>query len=63
MDCLARGVPLSLLLDLSDADGPDSRAILDAERPAVGAPGRRIVPCPRKPVRGSLISFGPRATA
>ncbi|MBF5081293.1 hypothetical protein [Quadrisphaera sp. INWT6] len=32
MDLLKRGVPLSLLVDLSLPDGPDSEEILAAER-------------------------------
>jgi hypothetical protein len=32
MDLLRRGVPLSLLVDLSLPDGPDSEEILAAER-------------------------------
>jgi hypothetical protein len=31
MQLLARGVPVTLLLDLADPAGPDSRAILAAE--------------------------------
>lgn len=34
MELLAGGVPLTLLLDLADAAGPDSAAINAAERPA-----------------------------
>ena len=33
MNLLADGVPLSLLLDLADPAGPDSRAINAVERP------------------------------
>ena len=33
MDLLEHGVPLTLLLDLADATGPDSRAINAVERP------------------------------
>ncbi|HEU5033333.1 MAG TPA: hypothetical protein VFT62_01100 [Mycobacteriales bacterium] len=33
MHLLDRGVPLTLLLDLADPCGPDSRAINAAERP------------------------------
>lgn len=33
MDLLARGVPLTLLLDLAKAEGPDSRSINAVERP------------------------------
>ena len=32
MRLLRAGVPLSLLLDLADPDGPDTRAIMAAER-------------------------------
>lgn len=32
MQLLRAGVPLSLLLDLADPDGPDTRAIMEAER-------------------------------
>jgi hypothetical protein len=32
MRLLRAGVPLSLLLDLADPHGPDTRAIMDAER-------------------------------
>jgi hypothetical protein len=32
MRLLRAGVPLSLLLDLADPQGPDTRAIMDAER-------------------------------
>ena len=34
MELLARGVPLSLLMDLAEPTGPDSRAINATERPA-----------------------------
>jgi len=34
MHLLASGVPLTLLLDLADTAGPDSRAINAVERPA-----------------------------
>jgi hypothetical protein len=34
MRLLAAGVPLSLLIDLSDQDGPDSALISASERPA-----------------------------
>jgi hypothetical protein len=30
---LAAGIPLSLLVDLADADGPDSRSICATEQP------------------------------
>ena len=33
MDLLARGVPLTLLLDLAEPEGPNSRAINAVERP------------------------------
>jgi hypothetical protein len=33
LDLLANGVPLSLLVDLADPAGPDSRAINAVERP------------------------------
>ena len=33
MELLARRVPITLLLDLVPADGPDSRGICAAERP------------------------------
>ena len=33
MELLAEGVPLTLLLDLADAAGPDSAAINAVERP------------------------------
>ena len=33
MDLLARGVPLTLLLDLAEAEGPNSVAINAVERP------------------------------
>ena len=32
MRLLRAGVPLSLLLDLADPEGPDTRAIMEAER-------------------------------
>jgi hypothetical protein len=32
MRLLRAGIPLSLLLDLADPDGPDTRAIMEAER-------------------------------
>jgi hypothetical protein len=32
MRLLRAGVPLSLLLDLADPQGPDTRAIMEAER-------------------------------
>jgi hypothetical protein len=33
MQLLGAGVPLSLLMDLAVADGPDSRSIMALERP------------------------------
>lgn len=33
MDLLKEGIPLTLLLDLADSAGPDSRAINALERP------------------------------
>jgi hypothetical protein len=33
MELLSQGVPLTLLLDLAEATGPDSRAINSIERP------------------------------
>lgn len=37
MHLLARGVPLTLLIDLTDPAGPDSVAINGAERPPTDA--------------------------
>jgi hypothetical protein len=38
MRLLRAGIPLSLLLDLADPNGPDTQAIMEAERKGAGSP-------------------------